>query len=150
MSLCNPQTSGELRECAELGKSLSRLSQPTILAILASSPEPLHGYKIVQQAASYPMFGGTKPDAAGFYRTLKQMEEKGYISSEWDTPPNGQAKRMFSLTENGRHCLHRWIDSLACYRTSLDEFRAMAANALGIEVPADPICTHNATITPLD
>ncbi len=146
MPLCNPQSSGELRECAELGKSLSRLSQPTILAILTSAKEPLHGYKIVQRAADYPMFGGVKPDAAGFYRTLKQMEEKGYVSSEWDAPQNGQAKRMFSLTEEGRQCLHRWIDSLACYRASLDEFRAMASSALGIEIPKDPICSHN---TPL-
>ncbi len=142
-SICSPKTSGELKECAVLGKSLSRLSQPTILAILAAANEPLHGYKIVSEAANYPMFGGTKPDAAGFYRTLKQMEEKGLVTAEWDTPENGQAKRMFKLTDEGRQCLHRWIDSLACYRASIDEFRAMAASALDIALPADPVCSHN-------
>lgn len=142
-SICNPKTSGELRECSELGKSLSRLSQPTILTILAASDEPLHGYLIVQQAAHFPMFGGNKPDAAGFYRTLKQMEEKGLIDAQWDTPDSGQAKRMFTLTPEGRQCLRRWLDSLACYRASIDEFRAMASQALGIDVPLDPVCSHN-------
>lgn len=142
-SICKPQTSGDLRECAELGKSLSRLSQPTILAILAASDKPLHGYKIVQLAAKYPLFGGTKPDAAGFYRTLKQMEEKGLVNAQWDIPESGQAKRMFSLTQEGRTCLRRWIDALACYRISIEEFRVMAADALDIDLPKDPVCTHN-------
>lgn len=142
-SICKPKTSGNLRECAELGKSLSRLSQPTILAILAASDKPLHGYIIVQLAAGYPMFGGTKPDAAGFYRTLKQMEEKGLVSAEWSIPESGQAKRMFTLTDEGRKCLRRWIDSLACYRASIEEFRVMAADALGIDLPEDPACTHD-------
>ena len=142
-SICNPSKSGELKECSELGKSLSRLSQPTILAILAASDQPLHGYVIVKQAAFSPMFGGVKPDAAGFYRTLKGLEDKGFVTSQWDTPESGQAKRMFTITEEGRVCLRRWIDALACYQTSIQEFRVIASDALGIEVPDTPICSHN-------
>ena len=60
--VCNPKSDDDLKQCAELGKSLSRMSQPTILTVLASSAEPLHGYVIVQKAAASPMFGGKKPD----------------------------------------------------------------------------------------
>ena len=140
--LCNPKNDEDLQECAELGKSLSRLSQPTILAVLAATDEPMHGYVIVQEIAKSPMFGGEKPDPTGIYRTLKRMEESGYISSEWETPETGSAKRLFSLTEKGRACLRRWIDALACYRLSLEEFRAQASAALGIEVPDTPHCAH--------
>ena len=35
--LCHPQTEEEMIECATLGKSLSRLSQPTILMLLAAN-----------------------------------------------------------------------------------------------------------------
>ncbi|MEG0071712.1 MAG: PadR family transcriptional regulator [Raoultibacter sp.] len=139
---CNPKTDADLQECAELGKSLNRLSQPTILTLLAQSDTPLHGYIIVQQAAQSPMFGGKKPDATGIYRALKRMEENELISSYWETPEEGSAKRMFSLTDKGRSCLRRWIDALACYEITLEELRHEAADALGIDVPQAPHCSH--------
>lgn len=139
---CHPQNDDDLKECAEIGKSLNRLSQPTILCLLAQSDEPLHGYIIVQQAAHSPMFGGKKPDATGIYRALKRMEESGLVTSEWDTPEAGSAKRMFTLTDKGRSCLRRWIDALACYSLTLQEMRVCAATALGIDVPPTPVCSH--------
>lgn len=141
-SSCHPKSDEDLKECAELGKSLNRLSQPTILTLLAQSDEPMHGYIIVQKAAQSPMFGGKKPDATGIYRALKRMEESGLVTSEWDTPEEGSAKRLFTLTDKGRHCLRRWIDALACYRLTLEELREEAASALGIELPDTPICSH--------
>ena len=137
---CNPKSDGELKECAQLGKSLSRLSQPTILTVLAASDKPLHGYIIVQLAAQSPMFGGKKPDPTGVYRTLKQMEENGLVTSEWDMPSAGPAKRSFALTDAGRTALRRWIDSLACYIDVIDELRAQASSALETGVPPTPIC----------
>jgi DNA-binding PadR family transcriptional regulator len=139
-SVCNPKSDGNLKECASLGKTLSRLSQPTILTILAEATEPLHGYVIVQRAANSPMFGGNKPDPTGVYRTLKAMEEAGLVTSKWNMPTAGPAKRAFTLTDEGRATLRRWIDSLACYRLSIDELRAQAASSLGITTPADPVC----------
>lgn len=139
---CHPKSDNDLNECAQLGKSLSRMSQPTILAILKEADKPLHGYKIVQLAAGSPMFGGSKPDAAGIYRTLKKMEEQGLVTASWDTPDSGSAKRMFTLTENGRECLRRWIDALACYCETIQDLRKMAASALKIELPDTPECLH--------
>jgi len=140
-SSCNPKTDADLNECAELGKSLSRLSQPTILTLLAKSEQPMHGYIIVQQAATSPMFGGKKPDATGIYRALKRMEESGYVSSKWETPEEGSAKRLFTLTDKGRKCLRRWIDALACYELTLEELRFNASEALGIKLPDTPQCS---------
>lgn len=139
-SVCNPRADGDLKPCADLGKTLSRLSQPTILTILAASNEPLHGYVIVQKAAESPMFGGSKPDATGVYRTLKLMEESGFVVSHWETPKAGPAKRAFTLTDKGREALRRWIDSLACYMMTIDELRELASHALGIETPSAPLC----------
>ena len=137
---CNPKTDADEKECAELGKSLSRLSQPTILTVLAASDEPLHGYVIVQQCAKSPMFGGEKPDPTGIYRALKRMEEAELVTAEWDTPESGSAKRLFTLTDKGRQCLRRWIDAIACYRLTLQDLREAASKALGIEVPDTPHC----------
>lgn len=141
-SSCHPKSDEDLKECAELGKSLNRLSQPTILTLLAANDKPMHGYIIVQQAAHSPMFGGKKPDATGIYRALKRMEEAELATSEWETPEEGSAKRLFTLTDKGRHCLRRWIDALACYELTLEELRGQAAQALGIDLPDAPICSH--------
>ena len=135
-SSCHPKSDEDLKECAELGKSLNRLSQPTILTLMAKHGAPMHGYIIVQQAAHSPMFGGKKPDATGIYRALKRMEEAGLVTSAWDTPEEGSAKRLFTLTDKGLHCLRRWIDALACYELTLD--------ALGIDLPEAPVCSHGA------
>lgn len=143
-STCHPKSDEDLKECAELGKSLNRLSQPTILTLLAQAGEPMHGYIIVQRAAHSPMFGGTKPDATGIYRALKRMEEAGLVTSEWDTPEEGSAKRLFTLTDKGHRCLRRWIDALACYELTLEELREQAAAALGIDLPEAPVCSHGA------
>ena len=139
---CHPRTDAEMDECATLGKSLSRMSQPTILTLMARSGEPMHGYVIVQQAADSPMFGGKKPDATGVYRALKRMEEAGLVTSRWETPQEGSAKRMYSLTDKGYACLRRWIDALACYEITIEELRKQASEALGIDVPPTPYCAH--------
>jgi DNA-binding PadR family transcriptional regulator len=140
-SICNPKADGDLKACAVLGKTLSRLSQPTILTVLAASEEPLHGYVIVQRAAQSPMFGGNKPDATGVYRTLRQMEENGLVTSHWETPKAGPAKRSFQLTKEGYEALRRWIDSLACYVATINELRELASCALGIDTPPTPVCS---------
>ena len=141
-STCHPKSDDDLKECAELGKSLNRLSQPTLLTLLAKSGRPMHGYVLVQEAAHSPMFGGKKPDPTGIYRALKRMEESGLVTAEWEMPEEGSAKRLFTLTDKGYACLRRWIDALACYELTLDELRGEAADALGIELPEAPRCVH--------
>ena len=58
---CHPKSDEDLKECTELGKSLSRLSQPTILTLLAQAGEPMHGYSIVQKAAHSPCSEARSP-----------------------------------------------------------------------------------------
>ena len=139
-SACHPKSDNEMNECAVLGKSLSRLTQPSILTVLAAHDGPLHGYAIIQEMAQGPMYGGSAPDPTGIYRILKQMENNGLITSAWDTSESGPAKRCYELTDEGRACLRRWIDSLACYKASIEELRVLASCALGIEVPEQPVC----------
>ncbi len=140
-STCHPRTENDYTECAYMGKSLNRLTQPAILSILMDSDERLHGYIIVQKLAETPMYGGRKPDATGVYRTLKQMEKDELVSSEWNTPNSGPAKKDFVITDKGRSTLRRWVDTLACYQRSIEELRGIACESLNIEVPEDPCCS---------
>ena len=139
-SACHPKSEEQHSECGQLGKSLSRLTQPSILAVLARSDKPVHGYLIIQEMTSGPMFNGNAPDPTGIYRILKQMENNGLVTSEWDTSESGPAKRCYNLTDDGRACLRRWIDALACYAASIQDLRTLACDALDIPVPEQPVC----------
>jgi poly-beta-hydroxybutyrate-responsive repressor len=139
-SVCKPKSDNDYTECACMGKNLNRLMQPAILSVLNISDEEMHGYVIVQALAKSPMFGGTKPDATGVYRTLKQMETDGLVTSQWDTSKQGPAKKRYTITEKGITCLGRWVDTLACYQAAIGELRKMTCFSLGIEVPDAPHC----------
>lgn len=106
-------------QCACSGKSLGRLVQPAIMALLAE--EPLHGYLLVQRLSGMEMFGGQKPDPTGVYRTLRSMEEDNLVASSWEFGDTGPAKRRFELTGDGRACLARWAQALAEYAIAIDD-----------------------------
>ncbi|MCQ2752325.1 MAG: PadR family transcriptional regulator [Coriobacteriales bacterium] len=142
-SACHPKSENELSECAQLGKSLSRLTQPTILIVLARANEALHGYKIIQEISASPMFGGSSPDPTGIYRILKQMENNKYIKGSWDNAESGsQPKKCYEITKQGKDCLRRWIDALGCYSESIKELRILASDSLDIDLPPLPHCVH--------
>src|SRR5215207_3071991 len=89
----------DLDQCACSGKSLGRLVQPAIMAVLAE--QAVHGYLIIQRLAEMEMFRCGPPDPTGVYRVLRSMEEDGLVVSTWDFGDSGQAKRRFELTADG-------------------------------------------------
>ena len=112
----------DFEQCACSGKSLGRLVQPAIAALLAE--EPLHGYLLVQKLAGMAMFRDQAPDPTGVYRTLRAMEEDGLLASTWDFGDVGPAKRRFELTKDGQACLERWTQTLEEYADSINDLLA--------------------------
>jgi len=106
-------------QCACTGKTLGRLVQPAIVALLAE--EPLHGYLLVQRLAGMAMFRCQKPDPTGVYRALRVMEKDGLVVASWDLADNGPAKRCFELTRDGRACLEQWTQTLEGYADSIND-----------------------------
>lgn len=82
-----------------------------------------HGYQLAQRLAEagLPAF-----DSGTIYRTLRQLEKTGLVSSFWDMSPSGPARRMYSLTKAGEAFLSAWIDVLQHYdrivRSALQEY----------------------------
>jgi poly-beta-hydroxybutyrate-responsive repressor len=90
-----------------------------------------YGYQLVQELgkAGLPNF-----DSTTVYRTLRQLEKAGLVSSFWDTSESGPARRMYSLTKAGETFLDLWIDIFGRYQKvlqsaldSLDNFDNPAA-----------------------
>ena len=78
------------------------------------------------------MAGMPECDSGTIYRTLRQLEKTGMVSSWWDTSESGPARRLYSLTQAGDIFLTGWIEALQNYQ-------AMIQNALSGMVPGAPI-----------
>ena len=107
----------DFSQCSCSGRSLSRLLQPAVMAVLAK--EAVHGYLIAQRLRQMTMFSAQPPDPAGIYRLLKSMENDGFVVSTWDLADSGPARRRFALTPRGRVCLMRWTETLQGYQEAI-------------------------------
>ena len=116
-------------ECACTGKTLARIVQPAVMAVLAD--EPLHGYLIVQRLIELKMFRDQAPDPAGVYRVLRTMETEGLVTATWNLAELGPAKRCFKLTPCGRACLERWVQTLEEYASSIEDLLTTIRTRMG-------------------
>lgn len=78
-----------------------------------------YGYELMEKMAT---FGLTMMNPGTFYRTLRQMEKDGMVSSSWDTSESGPARRVYSITHAGEAYLKYWADSLNQYQKMMDTF----------------------------
>lgn len=115
-------------KCSCKGSNLDKLLQPSILTILAK--QDLHGYLIIQELEKKNLFHGVKADNTGIYRTLKVLEDKGLLQSEWDIDGNGAAKKTYKITEPGVECLSNWIETLEDYKKTIDVIYEEAKSTL--------------------
>ena len=77
---------------------------------------PAYGYQLVRELSEA---GLPVTDSATVYRTLRQLERSGLVSSFWDTSESGPARRMYSLTRAGETFLNLWLDLLSHYQNIL-------------------------------
>jgi len=78
-----------------------------------------YGYELMEKMAA---FGLATMNPGTFYRTLRQMERDGMVSSCWDTSESGPARRVYSITDAGETYLKYWADSLNQYQKMMDTF----------------------------
>ncbi len=104
-------------DCPCLGGTLDKLLQPAILAALSQGP--LHGYKLAERISEMASCPAGKPDLSGIYRFLKMMESRRLVTSSWDTPKKGHARRLFQITVEGEACLGKWTETLEAYQATL-------------------------------
>lgn len=117
-------STANLDTCPCAGVSLDKLVQPAILTILAEGG--LHGYRIVQRIADLARH---KPDATGVYRSLRAMEKRGLVVSAWGVSGTGPARKSYVLTEAGKDCLERWVETLEKHRQAIGRLLVEARRA---------------------
>ncbi len=82
-----------------------------------------YGYELAKKLEEAG-YGGY--NSGTLYRTLRQMEKTGLISSLWDTSSDGPARRIYSLTKTGSLFLSNWFTLLDMHKTALNSFMKVA------------------------
>jgi len=75
-----------------------------------------YGYQLVQELSKAGLPGF---DSTTVYRTLRQLERAGLVSSFWDTSESGPARRRYSLTKAGETFLDLWYEMFGKYQQVL-------------------------------
>ena len=90
---------------------------PVLLSLLRGWSS--YGYELMEKLST---MGFSAMNPGTFYRTLRQMEKDGMVSSSWDTSEAGPAKRIYSITEAGEAYLKFWTQSLDQYQRMMNNF----------------------------
>jgi PadR family transcriptional regulator, regulatory protein PadR len=94
-----------------------------------------YGYQLSQRLkeCGLPAF-----DQGTVYRTLRQLEKGGMVSSFWDTSESGPARRMYTLTSAGEMFLTGWLDALDRYQTFLRTLWGLPPAPSASPPPSEP------------
>ena len=107
------------RGWSQLG-SRHRWMEPFVLALLASGSA--HGYAIVGELSQLGITTGAV-DVGQVYRTLRDLEEAGQVTSSWMTG-TGPARRDYVMTEAGFAALDEWAAVMKERARLIAEFEA--------------------------
>ncbi|MHB8281144.1 MAG: helix-turn-helix transcriptional regulator [Candidatus Humimicrobiaceae bacterium] len=98
---------------------MSRFLIPALLLLLAEKSS--HGYELTER---YAELGFTEAnfDPGAIYRTLKILESEKLITPKWDTEKIGPAKKIYSITPEGREMLSKWAENILKRKKIFDVF----------------------------
>ena len=88
------------------GHHMRRFMEICLLELLRAGTA--HGYALAERLGGF----GFAPDELKYstlYRTLRSMEQSGWVESFWESGGQGPKKRVYSLTQQGHAALDEWI-----------------------------------------
>lgn len=103
--------------CRCEGGQPKNFARPCLLLLLAESVA--HGYELIDRLRP---FGFELNDPASVYKSLRQMETEGLVTSTWELSSRGPARRVYALTSDGRDLLEAWTITLDQNRSILSRF----------------------------
>jgi len=111
---------GEGQPCSCAMGNLYRYVEPIALFQLKAKGKT-HGYELVKALNEHSLTDSVV-DPGALYRTLRRLEENGYVASEWDVSTAGPAKRVYELTADGEEHLREWIVVMGQLAQMMDGF----------------------------
>ena len=93
--------------------------QPCLLVMLHRGQA--HGYNLLSGLDEFGFTPG-RSDPSLVYRALRDMEESGLVTSEWDSESLGPQRRVYQISPQGEEYLSGWVADLQRTR---DEINAL-------------------------
>ena len=115
------------------GRHVRGFIQPSLLLQLAK--KATHGYELMDALRS-AQDAENMADPGMLYRTLRQFEEDGLVTSSWDTAGRGPARRVYQITDAGREYLEWWATDIRKTRAQLDQFLAEYESLAALSSPS--------------
>ena len=100
-----PRHGGHPCTCA-MG-NLYRFVEPVILFLLDKKGSS-YGYELAGELSRHALTDADV-EAAALYKTLRQLEKNGCVTSKWNVEGNGPARRVYALTPHGKAHLGEWV-----------------------------------------
>jgi PadR family transcriptional regulator, regulatory protein PadR len=104
-----------------------RWIEPFVLVVLATTGA--HGYAITGELEEMGITGGAV-DVGQVYRTLRDLEASGYVTSAWSSEPVGPQRREYELTAAGYAALDEWAAVMKERARLIGEFEARYLDAV--------------------
>ena len=104
-----------------------RWMEPFVLVLLAGGGA--HGYSITAQLEEMGITGGAV-DIGQVYRTLRDLEATGQVTSSWSSEPVGPQRRDYELTEAGYTAIDEWAAVMKERGRLIAEFNARYLEAV--------------------
>jgi PadR family transcriptional regulator PadR len=93
-----------------------RMLEPVLLLLLHRGAG--HGYTFLEQLEE---FGLGHIDPSIVYRVLRDMEDRGWVTSTWDEETSqGPPRRVYQITAQGDEMLALWAQDLEDARRRID------------------------------
>jgi PadR family transcriptional regulator PadR len=112
-----------------------RWMEPFVLVLLAEGRR--HGYAVISELEEMRITGGPV-DVGQVYRTLRDLEVAGIVTSSWSTEPAGPQRRDYELTETGYAALDEWAAVMKERTRLIAEFEARYLEAVARPRPGRP------------
>ena len=108
------------RPCTCAMGHLYRFVEPVLLLMLKEKGRS-YGYDLSADLSRYA-FTDAEIERAVLYRTLRRLEENGYVTSDWNMKETGPARRVYSLTKEGKQHLREWAHVLGNVASAMSRF----------------------------
>jgi PadR family transcriptional regulator PadR len=93
--------------------------QPALLLLLRQGEG--HGYALMEGLKEMGLADDSLNPSV-VYRSLREMEEWGWVMSRWDTAGPGPSRRVYRIAPQGEEFLQSWAGELGEMRDTLDRF----------------------------
>ena len=111
---------GEGQPCSCAMGNLYRFVEPLVLGLLKKQGKT-YGYELMGAMQRHALTDSIVEPGA-LYRTLRKLEENGFVVSIWDASSSGPARRVYELTDEGEVHLREWTKVMKHLSESMSGF----------------------------